>query len=133
FVDTSTVGNSFLWGAYSQVGLFLTGEYRPYDRKTATIDRVIPRHPFPSHGGWGAWEIAGRWSFTDLSDGQIVGGELQNFTAGLNWYVNPYCKCVFNYIHAWATARPIRNGVILGDHLIDSQTDAFGIRCQLDF
>ena len=133
FVDTFTVGNGFLWGAYSQVGLFLTGEYRPYDRKTATIDRVIPKHPFSSPGGLGAWEVAGRWSFTDLSDGPIVGGELQNFTAGLNWYVNPYCKCVFNYIHAWAISRPIRNGVILGDHLIDSQTDAFGIRCQLDF
>ncbi len=33
FVDTSTRGNAFLNGAYSQIGWFLTGEHRPYDRK----------------------------------------------------------------------------------------------------
>lgn len=44
-----------------------------------------------------------------------------------------YCKCVFNYIHSWADSRPIRNGVILSNDFIHSQTDAFALRCQLDF
>jgi phosphate-selective porin len=54
-------------------------------------------------------------------------------TAGLNWYVNPYCKCVFNYVHSWADSRPIRNGVIQSNSFLSSQTDAFAMRCQLDF
>ena len=134
FVDTSTVGNSFLYGAYSQVGWFLTGEHRPYDRKAGAIDRVTPFNSVSKSGcGRGAWELAARWSYLDLTDKQITGGNMQNMTAGLNWYVNPYCKCVFNYIHAWTDARPTANGNILSNNFITSQTDAFGIRCQLDF
>ncbi len=133
FVDTNSRGNAFLNGAYSQVGWFLTGEHRPYDRKAGAIDRVIPHSSVSKCGGLGAWEIAARWSYLDITDEQIQGGLMQNMTAGLNWYVNPYCKCVFNYIHAWADSRPIRNGTILSNDFISSQTDAFGIRCQLDF
>ncbi len=133
-VDTSTVGNGFLWGGYSQVGFFLTGEHRPYDRKAGAIDRVIPFHSLSKSGqGIGAWEIAARWSYLDLSDQQIQGGDMQNMTLGLNWYANPYCKCVFNYIHSWADSRPIRNGSIVGNQLISSETDAWGMRVQLDF
>ncbi len=134
FVDTSTVGEAFFSGAYSQVGWFLTGEHRPYDRKAGAIDRVIPfQSVSKSGGGWGAWEVAARWSYIDVTDGAVLGGAMQNMTVGLNWYVNPYCKCVFNYIHSWADSRPIRNGVILSNDLIRSETDAFGLRCQLDF
>ncbi|MFN7892138.1 MAG: porin [Pirellula sp.] len=134
FVDTSSTGNAFLNGAYSQVGWFLTGEHRPYDRKAGAIDRVMPFHSVSKcGGGWGAWEIACRWSYLDVTDRQIQGGTMQNMTAGLNWYVNPYCKCVFNYVHSWADSRPTRNGVIQANNLINSQTDAYGLTCQLDF
>jgi len=127
-------GNAFLNGAYSQIGVFLTGEHRPYDRKNGAIDRVIPCHSVTkSRDGHGAWEIAARWSYLDLTDQLVQGGSMQNLTFGLNWYVNPNCKCVFNYIHVWADARPIRNGTILGNNFISSQTDAFGLRCQVDF
>ena len=134
FIDTSTVGNSFLYGAYSQVGFFLTGEHRPYDRKAGAVDRVTPFNSVSKSGcGRGAWELAARWSYLDLTDKQITGGNMQNMTTGLNWYVNPYCKCVFNYIHSWTDARPTANGNILSNNFIASQTDGFGIRCQLDF
>jgi phosphate-selective porin OprO/OprP len=133
-VDTSTVGDGFLWGSYSQVGYFLTGEYRPYDRKAGAIDRVMPFDSLTSAGGgFGAWEVAARWSYLDLTDREIRGGSMENLTFGLNWYVNPYCKCVFNYIHSWSESRQIRNGSIMGGTLIASQTDAFGMRCQVDF
>lgn len=134
FVDTSRNGTAFLNGAYSQVGWFLTGEHRPYDRKAGAIDRVMPFHSVSKcGGGCGAWEIAARWSYLDVTDRQIQGGMMQNMTAGLNWYVNPNCKCVFNYVHSWADSRPIRNGTILSNDFISSQTDVFGMRCQLDF
>ena len=72
-------------------------------------------------------------SSLDLTDKQITGGNLQNMTTALIWYVNPYCKCVFDYIHSWTDARPTANGNILTNNFIASQTDGFGIRCQLDF
>jgi phosphate-selective porin OprO and OprP len=133
FVDT-VPGNAFLSGVYSQVGWFLTGEHRPYDRKNGAIDRVIPFRSLTKKGdGFGAWELAARWSYLDVTDRQVIGGDMQNMTVGLNWYVNPNCKCVFNYIHSWSDSRPIRNGTILNNDFIGSQSDAFGLRCQLDF
>jgi len=134
FVNSDSTGNGFLNGSYAQVGYFLTGEHRPYDRKAGAVNRVMPFHSLSRKGdGWGAWEVAARWSYLDLTDRAIQGGELQDLTAGLNWYVNPYCKCVFNYIHSWAESRAIRNGAIVGNQMISSQLDAFAIRCQLDF
>ncbi|MFM7833383.1 MAG: OprO/OprP family phosphate-selective porin, partial [Planctomycetaceae bacterium] len=57
-------------GMYAQAGWFLTGEHRPYDRKLGTIDRVIPKENFGYNaaGGAGAWEVAARFSWLDLSD-----------------------------------------------------------------
>lgn len=46
-----------------------------------------------------------------------------DYTAGVNWYWNPYTKMVFNYVHAIADgpADPV------------SHTDMVGIRAQIDF
>lgn len=133
-VDTSTVGDVFLYGAYTQIGYFLTGEHRPYDRKAGAIDRVIPFQSLSKEcRGYGAWEIAARLSYVDLTDNLVQGGDMENLTLGLNWYVNPNCKCVFNYIHSWTNSRQARNGSLLGSQLIASQTDAWGLRVQLDF
>jgi len=132
-LDTASVGNALLWGGYTQVGYFLTGEHRPYDRKAGAIDRVKPSHSVSKNGGLGAWEVAMRWSYLDLTDRQIRGGDMENITFGLNWFVNANCKCVFNYIHIQADSRKTRGGVIDGNELIASTTDAYGIRCQVDF
>lgn len=73
--------------------------------------------------GLGAWEVAARWSCIDLTDGTVNGGDMSNFTAGVNWYCNPYCKVVFNYIHSWLDHR---SG-------IRSETSVYGLRAQVDF
>ncbi len=55
--------NAVLAGAYAQVGYFLTGEHRPYDRKAGAIDRVIPKRnlKFASGSdcetGWGPGKL----------------------------------------------------------------------------
>jgi phosphate-selective porin OprO/OprP len=118
------------YGSYAQVGYFLTGEHRPYDRKAGAIDRVIPFHSV-GKGGRGAWEIAGRFSYIDLTDNLVIGGEMRNLTAGVNWYINPNCKWVFNYIHSWVDGRD--RFPIPTDRVMSSQTDAFGTRVQVDF
>ncbi len=129
-IDQPT-SDSIVGGGYSQIGYFLTGEHRPYDRKLGAIDRVIPFANVGSHGGTGAWELACRWSYIDLNDNNLRGGTLQNLTAGVNWYLNPYCKWVFNYIHSWSNARDFFPSPAAGN--IKSETDAFGTRLQLDF
>lgn len=112
-------------GVYAQAGWFLTGEHRPYDRKLGTIDRVIPKENFGYNaaGGSGAWEVAARFSWLNLNDNGIQGGQLTDWTAGVNWYWNPNTKLVFNYVHALAS--------VPGSD--QSQTDMFGLRAQVDF
>ncbi len=133
-IDSAAISNSLLWGGYTQIGYFLTGEHRPYDRKIAAVDRVIPfRSVNKTRDGWGAWELAVRWSYLDLTDRDVRGGDMENITYGLNWFVNPNCRVMFNYLQIQSNARRTRNGVIQGSELIGSTTDAFGMRCQLDF
>src|SRR5262245_22863887 len=107
-VDRPKAGTAFLDGIYMQVGWFLTGEHRPYDRIAGAIDRVRPFEDFflvnTDRGlerGKGAWEVALRFSHIDLDDANISGGVMNNVTLGVNWYCNPFCKVVFNYIHSW--------------------------------
>ncbi len=123
--------SAILTGAYIQTGYFLTGEHRPYDRVAGAVDRVIPYHNLKfGSGGYGAVEVALRYSYLDLTDENIFGGEMDNLTAGINWYLNPYCKCVFNYIHSWVDGRDLNPPSF---NPISSQTDAFGLRAQVDF
>ena len=74
-------------GYYVQAGYFLTGETRPYKTSSGTFDRVKPLKPY-GQGGYGAWEVAGRFSYLDLDDDRLAGGKMWNYTLGLNWYVN---------------------------------------------
>lgn len=93
-------------GGYAQVSYFLTGEYIPWNRKTGTIGRIKPLENFflvrdcdcDTQSGWGAWQVAARYSYADLSDADIFGGEAQSMTFGLNWYWNQYARMQFNYI-----------------------------------
>lgn len=112
-------------GAYTQVSYFLTGESRPYDKKAGAVDRLKPLDNFRTDTGcgWGAWELAGRWSYIDLNDGDINGGRLTDWTAGLNWYLNPYTKIQFNYIKSFV-ANPTFG---------HSNASIFGARAQIDF
>lgn len=52
----------------------------------------------PSTGRkWGDIELALRYDYLDLNDGTIYGGSGQNFTAGLNFYIDKNFKFVINY------------------------------------
>ncbi len=114
-------------GVYLESGYFLTGESRPYNRAAGVFGRVIPYENFfaVDRGicGIGAWEVAARYSYLDLTDENVLGGTIQDFTAGLNWYWNPYTKLQFNYIHAFLE-NPFHGA---------SDTDLFAARFHLDF
>lgn len=87
---------------YVQASYFLTGEHRRYKRSTGAFDRIRPRRSFGlgDRGGTGAWEIAARYSDLDLTNGGIDGGRLQDMTLGVNWYLNPNTRLMWNYVFA---------------------------------
>ncbi len=98
--DASALGDPSFDGFYVQAGYFFTGEHRPYTLKQAGFGRLKPKRIFGKDGGGGAWEIAARYSTLDLNDRAIGGGELDDFTLAINWYLNPVTRLQFNYVTA---------------------------------
>ena len=95
--DSATV---FFWGSYLQVSYLLTGERRIYGKKSGAFGRIVPHSPFsPSEGGWGALELAARFSYLDLDDQEIRGGREGNVTLGLNWYLLSNARISVNAIY----------------------------------
>jgi phosphate-selective porin OprO/OprP len=86
---------------YLQVSYFLTGEHRSYNRAVGCFGAITPRRPLEK-GGWGAWEVALRASNADLSDGGIEGGQMRNFTAGVNWYASSIMRVMLNVVRSIA-------------------------------
>ncbi len=110
-------------GAYAQCGYFLTGEHAGYLKQPGVFDyNVVPFTPFFGTGrrgrirGWGAWEIAFRWSYidlscTDLNQANEISNEsgpppvpdfgmLNESTLALNWWWNRFTRVQLNWIHS---------------------------------
>lgn len=123
----------YFQGFYVAASWFLTGEHRGYLRKEGYFAPVRPNENFffVRGGedtrlllGLGAWELAARYSQVDLDSGGIQGGSLRALTLGLNWYFNPNCRALFNYILTWRDgATPQSNGLVT----------TLGTRFQIEF
>ncbi len=104
-VSAQSLDNPTFKGSYVQVGWFLTGESKPYRTNSGTFQRLRPLtkytggNPFKKRNG-GAWELVGRLSRIDLTDGLVEGGELTDFSAALSWYINATARIQLNYIYA---------------------------------
>jgi phosphate-selective porin OprO/OprP len=95
-------------GFYVQTSYVLTGQHRRYIRRTGVFGTVSPVEPFRALPNGeplvvqamhqGAWEVAVRYSWLDLNDGPVHGARVANTTFGLNWYVNPQSRLMWNYI-----------------------------------
>jgi len=97
---TNTEGNPDFWGYYLYGSFFLTGEHREYNTTDGVFTSIKPKRNFnPLRGGWGAWELGARYSYIDLNSNGIDGGKENNFTLGLNWYLHPNLRLMFNYIN----------------------------------
>jgi phosphate-selective porin OprO/OprP len=120
-------------GYYTQVSYFLTGEHRRWNRSMGTLDRILPFENFfivrdcdcNTQKGWGAWEVAARYSYADFNDFDILGGEGQSLTLGVNWYWNPYARMQFNYINGDIKSGPAAAG--------QGNYEIMGVRLMVDF
>ena len=97
-------------GYYVEGGWVITGEPHRYNAATASLQNPRPRVPFSTAGGWGAWELALRYSHTDLdyhagdagsgaTADSVRGGVQDIFTVGVNWYLNANLKFLLDYSH----------------------------------
>ncbi|MEN8251070.1 MAG: porin [Bacteroidota bacterium] len=119
---------------YVSASYMLTGESHPYSKKKGTFGAVMPDHPV-SKGGWGAWEVGLRFSSIDLNDGvnykdeDMLGGQLDDITLGVNWYLENNLKVMLNYIKYDADSYDHESG----DYLKDQSDDILQARVQWFF
>ncbi len=106
---------------YGQVSYFLTGERKQYKSSYSGFGRVKPKSNFggTENKGLGAWEIALRYSNSDLNSKDVLGGGQSGITLGLNWYLNPVTRIMLNKV--WANIKDVGNA------------NAFQARFQVDF
>lgn len=130
-----TLANLSFDGWYGYLSFFLTGESRTYDPKKGRFDRLKPTRAVPD-GGYGAWEVALRYSGIDLTDEDINGGGEKNVTLALNWYPTPYVRLMANYIwvnndnKATGSSAPLLPGETFRG---DDDPQIFLLRAQVDF
>ncbi len=125
--------NVALNGWYGEAAWSITGESRKY--KEGNFRYLEPAKPFSlKNGGWGAWELATRYSSADLNDGTFAGGELSNITMGLNWYINSNFRMLFNWTHLLDikdSPLTTASGAPLSDDNTD--LDTFTVRAQVAY
>lgn len=84
---------------YGQLSWFVTGEHKEIKNSYSGYKRLHPDNNL-NKSGMGAWELAVKYSYIDLNDGDVFGGSQKDMTLGVNWYVNPSVRCMFNQVYA---------------------------------
>ncbi|MBV9840818.1 MAG: hypothetical protein JOY99_04645 [Sphingomonadaceae bacterium] len=107
----SALDNPHFNGFYVEGSWILTGQRRRYNDGNFAFDGPKIDGSFnPSKGNYGAIELALRYSDIDLNyhqgirgvalpAGGVRGGDQKILTAGVNWYLNPIARVMFDYQH----------------------------------
>ena len=135
--------NSKFESGHIAVAYALTGESRAanYAINSGEFKSITPKQNFSlGKGGWGAWEVALRYAYIDVSDGSasnpgsIYGGEEHQLSTALNWYVNPNVRFMFNWNHILETN--VGSGASASLAATNQEAkgmDVFTLRAQLNF
>ncbi|PCJ92820.1 MAG: porin [Flavobacteriaceae bacterium] len=121
-VNMDAATNDYKFSSYyGQASYFLTGENRKYKSSYSGFGRIKPNNNFggKNEEGSGAWELALRYSHSNLNSEDILGGEQSDVTLGLNWYLNSATRIMLN--HVWA------------DVIDTGKASIFQMRFQIDF
>ena len=133
---TRTAGNDslFFHGGYIYVNYFLTGEFLSYNKTYGAQKGAKPYENFflinrlcgKPGGGWGAFNVHARYSYIDLTDDNIGGGEGHQITAGVNWYWNERTRLMMDYVYGDISDRVIRGDSLDGDfHALATRFQVF--------
>ncbi len=119
-IDDDVNGDPEFSGWYINAAWFLSGGEREYSLPDGEFGRVYPT------SNKGAWELVARYSTLDLNDLStgIEGGSADNFTLGVNWYINNNFILRANYTN-------VDNDIYAdgdGDFVGDDDLDIFAMR-----
>jgi phosphate-selective porin OprO/OprP len=97
-VDAAAIQDPTVEGYHVTASWILTGEVRSYNKRSGIFNRV-PISRTVNQNGWGAWEISTRYSKLDGNDGLLDAGDMDIWSAGINWWLTPYMNLNLNYRH----------------------------------
>lgn len=124
-VDDTPSGDLSFSGYHFSASWVLTGEMRSYNHKNGSFGFVPISRPV-NQGGWGAWEVGARYSHTDLSDKDILGGEMDVYSLALNWWLRPD----FNVNINWRFVK-LDKPASIGGPILSGQSSGFVSRVVL--
>ncbi|MBI2903319.1 MAG: hypothetical protein HYY12_07010 [Candidatus Methylomirabilis oxyfera] len=85
-------------GWYVTTTYLLTGETKVPGQPVIPARWAVPVGP---ERGWGAWELAARFAQLDFRARDITGNRVNALTLGVNWYLTPNVKWLFNFVENW--------------------------------
>src|SRR5258707_2465836 len=131
-------------GGYIEASYTVTGESRKYIPTTGAYSAIVPARPLSfTAGGWGALELAARYSYVNLNNhatpgvaptttGGVFGGRQTIYTLGVNWYPITNIRFMLNYIYATVNKIPTATAVG-GSTLPGAVIQAIAMRTQVAF
>jgi phosphate-selective porin OprO/OprP len=142
-------------GWYVDASYWLTGETRNYEADTGEFGRPKVKRPVlwgQGGGGWGAWQIAGRYDVINLSDksNALVGfnsntasaivactlcGDQNTWLIGVNWWLNDYTRLALNVTQSKIEGGNPLNafGVVGANRNDNAEITGVGVRAQVDW
>lgn len=95
--ESSTLANKetkHFNGWYAQAGILLFGGKQQYNVQDGEFTQ-------PTRGkSWGDIELVGRYDYLNLNSNGIFGGSGENYTFGINYYINHSVKMMLNYMYS---------------------------------
>ena len=101
--EVANVADKEIDAYYVNASWMITGEKYSGAYKKGLMDRMSPLKDYTGLGssGWGAWELAARYSKFDASDFTALTGftnKAHSYTAGIKWIMDPNTRFLLNYI-----------------------------------
>lgn len=111
------------WGYSKDMGRFSSPKIAEEARFVNAKDRVVA-------GNWGAWEVLGKWGWTEANDLREYAGStygtVNRLTTGVNWYWNEKTMWTLNWERAFIDAQR-------GGEAVDATHDTLILQAAVKF
>ena len=114
-------------GDYSADGWYLSGVWNLTGEKWE-YKKGVPGTTLPNNPAAGMWQLALRYDDLNLNDGSVKGGEEQNLTLGVNYYLRSNFRIMANYV----AVKSSRFNAVAGGN-VDDDPSIFETRLQFNW